>query len=197
MGKLLRRLLPANRKITPQVALVGLVILAALVSALFPQRRVVPSTESAAAIDAISQQPPSASPPVVEEASPLQPVEDAFEAAHKGDLDTYLAQFAEPLKTELARIRTEKGDAYLRDYLVCLTGPLKGISADLNHKASLGQDTLSLPVEFIYADHNEQQVYRIRRVGGQWRISQVASVRAAPTLIPYGTPIQNVGTLSR
>jgi hypothetical protein len=145
--------------------------------------------ESAEAIDAISRMPPSPAPPVVEGLSPVKPVEDAFEAARKGDLDAYLDQFTDPLKSQMLRLRTEKGDAYLRDYLARLCGPIKGISADLTRQESVGPDTIRLPVEFIYADHNEVQTFQLRREGGRWRVLQIATVRSAPTLIPYGTGV--------
>src|SRR5256885_391088 len=44
-------------------------------------------------------------------------VEEAFDAARRGDLETYLSEFTEPLKSQLARLRADKGDGYLRDYV--------------------------------------------------------------------------------
>src|SRR5438045_1586529 len=111
MPPALLRLRQALVKAPPQVLLAAVVLGAALVSALAPRGR-GPAREAAA-------HPPAAasSPLLFEEGEPAsRPVEEALEAARKGDLDAYLAQFTEPLGSQLARTRAEKGDGYLRDY---------------------------------------------------------------------------------
>src|SRR5262245_42924348 len=124
--------------------------------------------------------------------SPAEPVEAAFEAARRSELDAYFAQFAEPLRAQLARTRAEKGDAYFRNYLQRLTAPLKGIAVRLSEQQHTGPATLLVPVEFVYQDRNEVQTFELRREGGGWRILRIEAIRAAPTLIPYGTPVQEV-----
>ena len=192
MLRLLRRLHPAGRKAPIQFALIALVLAAALASAITSRFRQAPAQDSAEAVNAISRLPFSSTPPVEEGITPAQPIEDAFEAARHGDLDGYLAQFTDSLQAQLARTRAEKGDAYLRDYLARLTVPIKGIAADLNRRESVGPETVRLPVEFVYADRKETQIFETRREGGRWRIRNISPVRAAPTLIPYGTPIEKV-----
>jgi hypothetical protein len=181
-----------KRRLPVQWALMGLVLLTALASALYSRLKSRPNSESAEAINAVSVMPPSPSPPVEEGVTPATPVEAAMEAAKRGDLDAYLAQFADPLKAQLTKTRAEKGDAYLRDYLKRLTTPIKGIAADLNRMETVRPDTVNLPVQFLYADHNETQTFQLRQQGAEWRICQIASARAAPTLIPYGTPIDQI-----
>jgi hypothetical protein len=184
----LRRLLPAVRRIPLPLRLIFLVLAAALASLLTTHLR--PTAETVETPNRATSPPASA--PVVESASPALPVEEAIEAAQKGDIDGYLARFTDPLSAQLTRLRAEKGDAYLRDYLTRLTAPVRGITADLNRRESVGPDTIRLPIEFVYADHNEMQRFLLRQERGQWRISGVDLVRSSPTLIPYGTPIQEL-----
>jgi hypothetical protein len=173
-------------KLPLQWLLIGLVVAAAAASAVRSSRLHAeapggPSTAATASVD------PTA------EASPLsQPVEDAYEAAKDGNLDRYLEQFADPLRSRLALTRAEKGDGYLREYLARLTAPLKGLAVRVDRKELTGPGTTRVPVEFIYADRNETQWFSLHRAGGWWRISGVEGVRAAKTLIPYGTPIEQV-----
>ena len=92
----------------------------------------------------------------------------------------------------MTRTRAERGDAYLRDYLARLAGPIQGLAADLTRKEPVGPDTIRLPIQFIYRDRNEMQLFTLRREGERWRIIAIENVRSAPTLIPYGTPMQQV-----
>lgn len=183
------RLRQALRSLPPQLRLAAALAVAALASAIYSavssQRSAI--STAPAVLPNTPDHRSAAVPP-----TPDTPIQAAFEAARKGDLDGYLAQFADPLRTQLARTRAEKGDAYLRDYLARLTAPLKGIAVDLTRKEEVGPDTLRLPVQFIYADRNELQPFLLRRDGARWRILRIESLRSAPTLIPYGTPIQQV-----
>jgi hypothetical protein len=192
MPPVLPRLRDSLRKAPPQMLLVGLVAACALASALFTGFTGRGSGVPARSGTSEAGPPAAASFPEDEGAPLCEPVQEAFEAARKGDLDRYLAQFTDPLRGRLSGTRTEKGDAYLRDYLARLTAPLKGLAVDLARRAETAPDTIRLPVEFIYVDRNEVQRFTLRREGGRWRISEIEDVRAAPTLIPYGTPIESV-----
>jgi hypothetical protein len=119
-------------------------------------------------------------------------VEAAFDAARRGDLDRYLDQFTGPLRQQLARARAQQGDVSFRDYLRRLTAPLKGVAVRLSEQRDTGPGTIRCPVELVYRDRNEVQVHELQREGSAWRILRIEPVRAAPTLIPYGTPIQEL-----
>jgi hypothetical protein len=125
-----------------------------------------------------------------------RPVNQAFDAAGRGDLERYLEQFADPLRSQLARTRAEKGEAYLRDYLARLAGPVKGVAVRLSEKQELGPDSVRVPVELVYQDRNEVQTFHLQRgeegPSASWRIRRIDAARAAPTLIPYGTPVEQV-----
>ncbi len=161
------------------------VAVAALMSAILsPRREGAPPSDPATANAGLS---------APEESVALsRPVEDAYEAARSGKLEDYMAQFADPLRAQLIRLRAQKGDGYLRDYLAQLTRPIKGLAADLTRKEEVGPGEIRLPVQFTYSDRNEAQFFFLRRSDGQWRITHIETVRSAPVLIPYGTPIGEV-----
>lgn len=185
---------PASRKVPPQMALIVLVLLAAAASALLSasgRRRATQQEAPDATVTAAAQAAEAA-----EDAKRAlaQPVESAYEAARKGDVATYLAQFTDPLRTQLDRTRAQQGDAYLKSYLSRLTGTVKGVAVDLTSKEDVGPDLARLRVELVYADHNEAQPFVLRHEGTIWRISKIEALRSAPTLIPYGTPLEQVPT---
>lgn len=182
LPRLLHRL-QAARRLPPQVLLILAVSAAALASGLYGMLR-----GPAASPPALSLAPDPPDP----DALLSRPVETAYEAARRGDLSRYLDQFTDPLLAQLSATRADKGDPYLRDYLDRQTAPLKGLAADLTRKKALDPDAVRLPVEFVYADRNEVQWFVLRRAGDRWRISRIESVRSAPTLIPYGTPVQSL-----
>jgi hypothetical protein len=181
------RLRQLFRSVPPQLRLAALVLAAALASAAY-HRLSVPGSR----LPAPSFQLSSGREPRAASREPSQRIEDAFQAARKGDLDGYLAQFADPLRAQLARTRAERGDRYLRDYLARLTGPVKGLAFDPTRREEVAPETVRFPVEFIYADRNEIQTFVLQREGDRWRIRSIDTPRSAPTLIPYGTPIQQL-----
>ena len=183
MAHLLHRL----RRISPQWVLVALVAVAAAASAVRSARLHPEANAGNAEARATRAPDPEA------DGSPLsQPVEEAYEAAKDGNLDRYLEQFAEPLRSQLARTRAEKGDGYLRDYLARFTSPLKALAIHVDRKEVTGPNDVRVPVEFVYADRNETQWFSLQQEGGRWRMAGIDSVRSARTLIPYGTPIEQV-----
>jgi hypothetical protein len=186
MARLPPRLRQALSKIRFQWLLVGLVAVGAATSAVRSSRLHPEATAG-------RREATRAAPDPEEEGDRLsQPVEDALSAAKDGNLDRYMDQFADPLRGQLARTRAEKGDAYLRDYLARLTGPLKGLAVHVDRKEAIGPGAARVPVEFIYADRNETQSFSLQQDAGRWRITRIDTVRATQTLIPYGTPIEQV-----
>jgi hypothetical protein len=193
MSPKLLRLPPALRKLPPQLLLAALVLLAALASGVVSHLGQRARGSEAAAPPAASPRKDDAATDEAGEAAALaRPVEEAFEAARAGDLEAYLAQFAGSLRSELARTRAEKGDAYLRSYLARFTAPVKGLAVRASEKETAGPDLVRCPVEFVYSDRNEVQAYFLEREGDRWLIRRIDPVRAAQTIIPYGTPVEQV-----
>lgn len=193
MAPALTRLHTAFKAVPLQLRLAALVLVAAGVSALYA------GYAGRAPYSGGELPAPSAPPEVATEVSDPEagaalsrPVEEAFDAARRGDLETYLAQFGEPLRGQLTQTRGEKGDGYLRDYLRRLSEPVKGIAVRLSEQQEVAPETLRCPVELVYQDRNEVQSFTLKRAGGRWLIERIDSVRAAPTLIPYGTHIKDV-----
>lgn len=179
------RIRQAARRTPAPLALAALVVLAAIASGV--------STWLSGRSAANPPIEPAGPHPVIvtEEANtPAEAIEDAYDAARHGDLPRYMGRLADPVATQLARVRTDRGDAYLRDYLVRLTGPIKGLACDLTRREERGPGMVCLPVQFTYADHNETQRFALVLLNGSWRISRAEQQRGAPTLIPYGTPIE-------
>ncbi len=48
---------------------------------------------------------------------------------------------------------------------------------------------IELPVERVYAHHNELQTYRLRRGGNRWQIEAIRASGSQQPSIPYGTPV--------
>lgn len=186
-------LLAALRKIPIQLRIAGVVLVAALASSLYSS-----ALRPASSVPADAPRTPGGETQPVEISDPeagaalSRPVEEAFEAARKGEVENYLAQFGSPLREELGKLRAEKGEPYLRDYLTRLAGDVKGVAVRLSEQQEVGPQTVRCPVELVYQDRNEVQSFTLRREGDRWLIQRIESVRAAPTLIPYGTPIQDV-----
>src|SRR5947209_1529291 len=76
-----------GRKPPLQIVLIAVVALAALASAISSRFSHGPAMDSADAINAVSRMPPSSTPPVENTPTPSQPIENAIEAARRGDLD--------------------------------------------------------------------------------------------------------------
>jgi len=74
--------------------------------------------------------------------------------------------------------------------LARFTAPVRGLAVRASEKQEAGPDRVRLPVELVYVDRNELQTYVLHREGTGWRIGRIDPVRSAPTLIPYGTPVE-------
>jgi len=175
------------RKVPVQRLLIGLVAIAAVASALRTARLHPEATAGRAA----------ATPVAVEDTEEegdriARPIEAAFAAAKEGHLERYLEQFSEPLRAELGETRAAKGDGYLRGYLSRFTTPINGLVVRIDQQEAIGPGAIRVPVEFVYADRNERQSFSLQLSDGRWGIIRIDTVRAAPTLIPYGTPVEQV-----
>jgi hypothetical protein len=115
----------------------------------------------------------------------------AIDAAKAGNVAAYLERFGQPMRGQLEESRRELGEAGFRDYLVRTASQPKGIAVSLLENPE-GPDAPRFRVEFIFQDRNEVQQYTLRRDGARWQISAVDGAERIKTLIPYGTPVQDV-----
>ncbi len=119
-------------------------------------------------------------------------IERMFDAAEKGDLETYIDCFTGPERKRLDRdLETAPKDRFaqsLKDALQPLMG--RAISDPLPEDDDAdNSDTTSLVVERIYANRNETQTYFLRYQNNRWRIFEVRKSVVIQPPIPFGTPV--------
>jgi hypothetical protein len=106
--------------------------------------------------------------------------------ASAGDVPGYLAAFAPALRARFGREADEKGrDAF--------AGALReAAKARKSHAVFApeadGPDAARVVVEAVYPDRIERQTYRLERVGGDWLIADVETVRGHRPPARFGTP---------
>lgn len=114
----------------------------------------------------------------------------AVEAAKVGDVNRYLALFAEPMRGQLEQSRKEMGETAFREYLTRTASQPKGIAiSPLDEAPAPEAPSARYRVEFVFADRNEVQQYTLQRDGRRWQIANVDGAERIKTLIPYGTPV--------
>jgi hypothetical protein len=124
---------------------------------------------------------------------PEDAVWQAVDAAKAGDVERYLALFAEPMRGRLEQSRREMGEGAFRDYLTRTASEPKGIAiSSLDEPDAEPAPARRYRVEFVFADRNEVQEYTLQRDGRRWRIAAVDGSERIRTLIPYGTPVEKV-----
>ena len=109
------------------------------------------------------------------------------EAARDGDVDAYLACFTGSLRDRLARQAAEgaaggRFAASLRAGGADLTGV---VLQDLEYA---GTDRAQVVLEYVYTGYNERRQVRLRRVDGEWKITEMTPPRQFMPEVPYGTP---------
>lgn len=115
-----------------------------------------------------------------------QCVRQVFEAGAKGDVAGYLDQFTGDLRRRLdeeVRQRTAEGFA---QHLKETVGPLKGWASFPAEFSAAGEAQIKL--ERVYAEYNEQQVFRLRQADGRWKICELGTSRTHVPTVRYGTP---------
>ena len=48
---------------------------------------------------------------------------------------------------------------------------------------------VDIRVEYVYADRNEAQRFRLERLSGRWTITKLDGIERVETIVPYGTPV--------
>jgi hypothetical protein len=116
-----------------------------------------------------------------------------FAAAAAGDVPTYLACFCGPERVQMERkFAGQSADAAanaLRAVVKGMKGHAVHASPGSTAKAPSTNDVVELPVERVYAHHNELQTYRLRRLADRWQIESIRASGNQQPPIPYGTPV--------
>jgi len=119
---------------------------------------------------------------------------EMFEAAKSGQVRKYLKCFGPELRVELEQRQRDQGKSAFRQYLIDWCQPVKGIA--LSDKA-FEDDRGSVKVEWVFGDHNEEQVATLRKLNGAWRITGLTEGQRREQLVPYGTPAYPMDTESK
>jgi hypothetical protein len=125
------------------------------------------------------------------EDEPQSVVWKMVDASKARDVRGYLDCFAGDLRTRLDASVRELGESGFADYLAQRVEELKGVALYDIERAPAGG--ASVTVEYVFA--NEKELQRLHldpsRAGG-WRITAADESRREKSLIPYGTPIEQV-----
>jgi len=126
-------------------------------------------------------------------ATPDGCIQQMFAAAAAGDVDTYLNYFCGEERLQMARKfagqSRESASAALRAVMAGMKGHAVHGSGPSAGPADRLPEVIELPVERVYAHHNELQTYRLRRNGGRWQIEAIRAAGSQQPSIPYGTPV--------
>jgi len=125
------------------------------------------------------------------EAGPDAAVWALFEAQRKGDVARYLAQLTGDARRGAEQSLKETGRRAFQDYLRRRDAEIKGIGVKGREEQEDGSVTLL--VDLVYTDGQEEHRFDVRREGGAWRIAAVSGGTRHPSLIPYGTPVVPLG----
>lgn len=113
-----------------------------------------------------------------------------FEAMRNGDVRAYMNCLGGEAYERMARALREMGDKNFRAYLKRMHSEVKGVATSEDQRIS--RNELILRVEIVFEERNEVQRYRLRRIGGQWKIIRMGASQYIKPPIPYGTPVQEL-----
>ena len=125
------------------------------------------------------------------EDAPKEAVWRMFDAAKKGDVDEYLACFADPLRESLERNVAEMTKRKFGDYLIKANSPVLGIALSDQEKVDSGR--VRMRVELTFRHWNEVQWFGLRRKAGRsWQIVQMSQAKRIKPPVPYGTKVTDI-----
>jgi hypothetical protein len=125
-----------------------------------------------------------------EEDQPQSVVWRMVDASKARDVGGYLDCFAGDLRTRLDATVRELGETGFADYLGQRVEELKGVALYDVERAPAGGAAVT--VEYVYANEKEMQRLHLEEGRGGWRITAADASRREKSLIPYGTPIEQV-----
>jgi hypothetical protein len=132
----------------------------------------------------------SSSSGAAEEDQPQSVVWRMVDASRARDVRGYLDCFAGDLRTRLDASVRELGENGFADYLGQRVEELKGVALyDVERPPTGGA---AVTVEYVFANEKEMQRLHLEEQRGGWRITAADASRREKSLIPYGTPIEEV-----
>jgi hypothetical protein len=112
------------------------------------------------------------------------------DASKARDVSAYLACFAGDLRTRLDATVQQLGEDGFAEYLARRVEELKGVALyDVERE---GPTRAAVTVEYVFAEEKELQRLHLEQVRGRWVIAGAEESRREKSLIPYGTPIEQV-----
>lgn len=123
------------------------------------------------------------------EEEPREAVWRMIDASKEGAVDDYLACFTGDLRARLEASTAELGEEGFAAYLDGRVEELKGVAL---YDVEQEPDTASLTIEYVFAEQSERQRLHLEKTRAGWRIARAEASRREKSLIPYGTPIEEV-----
>jgi len=134
-------------------------------------------------------------------APPIETVWGMYNASLRGDIDGYLDCFTPESRQPIQATIESMGEEAFREYLRNKAAGIMGISIYDPAEERQGnpgewmpddqadQGVISLPVEIVYKERNERQIFHLKRLGAGWRIIAASPPVFTPQPIPYGTNV--------
>ncbi|MGA1844938.1 MAG: hypothetical protein ACMUIS_10295 [bacterium] len=134
-------------------------------------------------------------------APPIETIWGMYNASLRGDIDGYLNCFTPESRQSIEPTLKSMGEEAFREYLRNKAAGIMGISIYTPAEEEWGNtgeqipydrengDMISLPVEIVYKERNERQVFHLKRLDEGWRIISASSPVFTSQPIPYGTNV--------
>lgn len=122
------------------------------------------------------------------EQTPQTAVYQMFDDARAGNTRAFLSRYTGQMQSVLKETAAEKGAAGFRDYLRSTNAEIKGLAVFDPKPVADGE--VSIRVEYVYQNRNEAQTMYLTHKAEGWKIARVDGAERAPTLVPYGAPVQ-------
>jgi len=119
--------------------------------------------------------------------NPTDTINRMMDAARDGDVDGYLACFSGQMEKTLRQSVAEMSNSGFADYLKTNNKQIKGFA--MYAPTEVSESAVDVQVEYVYADRNEAQRFRLERLSGHWTITKVDGIERVETIVPYGTPV--------
>jgi len=120
-------------------------------------------------------------------AKPTDTINRMMDAARDGDVNGYLQCFSGAMEKTLRQSVTEMSDSAFADYLQTNNKQIKGFA--MYEPKEISESAVDVRVEYVYADRNEAQQFRLEKISGRWMITKIDGMERVETIVPYGTPV--------
>ena len=118
---------------------------------------------------------------------PVDAINRMTDAAREGDVAGYLSCFGGQMEKALRQSVAEMTPDRFARYLTENNKLIKGIA--MYKPEAVSDSAVDVRVEYVYADRNEAQRFRVEKLSGAWVITKVDGVERVETIVPYGTPV--------